>query len=100
MEYRYYKGEAESPFDQEREYAKWLFWVGEMYYSQWAANSDDFHQDNLNRYREWRKDHMDEIRGIMGEPNACEDMKAMVLFLDEWHQKWFPYDEGDIIFEY
>ena len=100
MEYKYYKGEAENPFSKVFAYEKWLFWEGEKFYHDEMTRSDNFHKDRVSHYRDWLKSHPDEKRGIMGDPKVSEDIKAMVLFIDAWHQKWFPYENGAVIFEY
>ena len=93
---KYYHGESKVPEDFSPVQSLW--WEGEKLLSEKVSRSAGF----FNKLREQLRDAIKQkaVSGILADESKSEDERCIILFLDLWHGRYFPYDSLDIINEY
>lgn len=93
--FKYYHGEDVCPFEERSNDAMW--WAGEkMIYDQSAGPGFFSH------FKGMLKEMLDKgtCSGRLTDESLSLDQRTIILYLDLWHGKWFPYDEWDVIETY
>ena len=93
---RYYKGEAECPFDESSVEALW--WSGEKSLADNVFGDKNFFQ----RLKESLEEAIvsDECTGVLIDSSIPIEKRTIIFYLDLWHGRNFPYDDLDIINQY
>ena len=93
--FKYYKGEKDNPFIDEGDSAMW--WSGEKLMYE-ACEHQEFIDDWCEMYKEGLKNN--DFSGPLLDKSISIPQKLIILYLDLWHGKWFPYEDLDIIKSY
>ncbi len=93
---RYYKGEEECPFDGGSIDALW--WSGEKM----LADNVSYDKSFLQRLKDSFEEELaaGDLEGVYVDSSIPLEKRVIVLYLDLWHGKFFPYDDFDIINQY
>ena len=97
--YKYYKGEAENPYDKQTDYAKSWFWHGEMMYAHGEERHGKWVEDWTNDAKEWRK----RLKGRHAQIAAkyTDEQLGIMLYTDLLYGKWNPWGyDPEMIWEY
>ena len=93
---RYYKGEEECPFDGSSIEALW--WSGEKLLSDNVSCDERFFKRLKDSFEEELA--AGDLEGVYVDSSIPLEKRVIMLYLDLWHGKFFPYDDFDIINQY
>ena len=90
---KYYKGEEECPFAASSNKALW--WHGEKTLSDNVSDDKSF----FHRLKGLLKEAIvsGDCTGVLTDKSIPIEKRAIILYLDLWHGKNFPYDDLDVI---
>jgi len=93
---RYYKGEDKNPFEVNSNASLW--WDGEKMLVDNVSDDKSFFQ----RLKDDLEDSIKagDLEGVYTDSSIPIEKRAIILYLDLWHGKWFPYDDPEIINRY
>ena len=94
--FKYYKGEKDNPFNGEKNSALW--WEGEKLMYDACKNQGFI--DGLCEDYEMLVTSNNQVEPLLLQ-NKTLPQKLILIFLDLWHGKWFPYEgEENAIYSY
>lgn len=94
--FRYYKGEEECPFERNSNAALW--WGGEKMLADNVSCDERFFQRLKDSFEEDLA--AGDLEGVYVDSSIPLEKRVIMLYLDLWHGKFFPYDDFDIINQY
>ena len=97
--FKYYRGEKENPFEGINENAS-LWWGGEkLFYDTISREGGNEFIENIKKLFE-KTVPIDEIIEVYREKSMSKNDQLLLFYLDQWHSKWFPYDDWNVIKKY
>lgn len=95
--FKYYKGEESCPFDRDKDTAKYNFWHGEKQFSktQDLMNWENNAKRTLLELKEANKTDL-----LNNAKKYGLKQFGIILYIEELHRKWNPYDNMEWIFDY
>lgn len=95
----YYKGEQTNPYDRDKDYNKFLFWVEERACCKRIGDNADFLTHYIARakdYEQRNKNMFDKQRS----QNLSATTKGLLLYIEAKVTKWIPWIDRSFIYDY
>ena len=97
--FKYYHGEQKNPFEKKDENAA-MWWEGEkVFYESISRDDGNRFRKNITRDYEDALSH-NSLKGRLLDKSISKKDRILLVYLDLWHGKWFPYDNLDEIRNY